>query len=253
MKDLRNIFGYLHVNFGLSKYGAFSIQQSECCWYGIGAEKFLRVVEAWRIRYSQSKSKNFHHAKSLSYFDQFRDGWIEVSAQQHFHHHGTPINQASFLIHSELVVQLPGVPIDASPFLKLCNYVGVSWANFQFIGERWTMSRRLKKPIRLKTIGTIEDRRVGPSDKRQNDATIIGIIARNPFFLVEQLPEELLGFDISIRQELKETETFPCALRHWHGAGQVTDYYKLTGIEATIGGASNIIRPFGSWNRILEQ
>ena len=66
MEDLRNIFGYLHEQFGLSKNGMFSIQQSDCCWYGVGPENFLQTVEAWSERYSKSKSKRFHHAESSS-------------------------------------------------------------------------------------------------------------------------------------------------------------------------------------------
>jgi hypothetical protein len=60
-RDLRNIVGYLHHKFGLSSNGMFSIQQSNSCWHGVGAENFLQAVEQWRERYAQSPSKASSH------------------------------------------------------------------------------------------------------------------------------------------------------------------------------------------------
>lgn len=248
-KDLRNIFGYVHDHFGLSKNGMFSIHQTECCWFGLGPETFLRTVDGWEERYRRSKSRRFHHAESLVYFDQFRDGWIEISAQHHFNPGDDGKCQSSFL-HSDLVVQLPGIPVDTAPFLKLCQYAGAEWASFEFIGERWTHARRLKKPLRLRTTGLIEDREY---DRSTGERTVVGVVAQNPFYKKKTLPDEFEIFDKGIRQELTETELIPCALRHWHSADMAVDYYRLTGIEATIGGAGNIIRPFGNWNKRLTQ
>ena len=143
IKDLRNIVGYLHHKFGLTSNGMFSIQQSGSCWHGVGAENLLQAVEQWRERYAQSPSKTFHHSEEFIYFDQFRDGWIELSSQQRI----DSKLRGSFLHHSELVIQLPGVPVDTSPFLKLCRYTSNEWANFEYIGERWTSRIRLKKPV----------------------------------------------------------------------------------------------------------
>src|SRR5437588_2801450 len=82
LESLRNIFGYLEKYFGLTKNGAFSIKQSEVCWYGFGAEEFLQTARGWRTRYSISAAGRFHHSEELIYFDQFEGGWIELSAQQ---------------------------------------------------------------------------------------------------------------------------------------------------------------------------
>lgn len=251
IKDLRNIFGYLHEQFGLSKNGMFSIQQSECCWYGAGPENFLQTLDAWSERYSKSKSKRFHHAESFVYFDQFRNGWVEISAQQHFSP-SSDGNHESSLFHSELVIQLPGIPVDTSPFLKLCRYAGADWASFEFIGSRWTLARRLKKPFKLQVLGTIIDRVAFSNDKSERPETVIGIVARNPLYRAKALPVELLEFDHGAQQELKETESIPCALRDWHDVDMAVDYYRLTGFEITTGGVNYVIRPFGTWNKRLE-
>ncbi len=79
VEDLRNILGYIHQKFGLSNDGMFLIQQSQCCWHGVGAENFLRSLEQPMPRYSSSHSKEFHHSEECIYFDRFRDGWLEIS------------------------------------------------------------------------------------------------------------------------------------------------------------------------------
>jgi Holliday junction resolvase len=250
-KDLRNIFGYLHARFGLSKKGMFSIQQSECSWYGVGPENFLQTMEAWRKRYEKSKLTRFHHSESLVYFDHFRNGWVEISAQQNL----SPGNYGDRelpLFHCQLVIQLPGIPVDTAPYLKLCQYAGADWANFEFIGSRWTIARRLKKPLRLRSVGTIVDKNPFPDDRAAREGTVVGVIAKNPFYGMKTLPKELLDFDRGAQAELTETELLPCALSDWHSPDMTVDYYRLMGIETTAGGVSYIIRPFGTWNKELQ-
>jgi hypothetical protein len=249
VRDLRNIVGYLHQKFGLTTDGMFSIQQSGSCWTGAGAENFLQAVEHWRARYEQSLSKTFHHSEEFIYFDQFRDGWIEISSQQR-------INwdlHDSFLHHSELVIQLPGVPVDTTPFLKLCKYTSNEWAHFEYIGERWTSTVRLKKPVILDVIGTVVNRASASDSDPVRERIVTGIIARNPFYRKKSLPQELLKSDRSPLHELNETELLVCSLKDWYEDGDVADRYVLQGFEVTLGGVGRIIRPFGTWNRMLRR
>ena len=248
-KDLRNILGYLHRAFGLSSHGTFSIQQSESCWYGVGVENFVRAVEEWRERYEHSLSKTFHHSEEFIYFDQFRDGWIELSSQQRIDWSGS----VSFLHQSEIAIQLPGVPVDTVPFLKLCRYTSNDWAHFEYIGERWTSTIRLKKPITLAAIGTIVNREISSGDDSAKERVVVGIIARNPFYRKRSLPQELLKSDISPLHELNETEMLVCSLKDWHEDGDVVDRYDLQGFEVTVGGVGHVIRPFGTWKTMLKQ
>ena len=249
--DLRNIIGYLHQKFGLSRNGMFSIQQSESSWYGVGLDSFLRAAEQWPHRYSRSTSKRFHHSETLTYFDQFRDGWIELSTQQRVGYEGSA-SRVSFLHMSELVVQLPGVPVDTSPFLSLCRYTGNEWAHFQHIEKRWTSTTRLKKPIVMSVVGTIVNRELFPGDDRRRERIVIGVIAQNPFYRKKSTPSELIDSKVSFLPELTETELLVCALRDWHDDGNRVDCYMLQGFEVTVGGVGHVIRPFGTWNQLLK-
>ena len=252
IEDLRNIVGYLHQNFGLSSNGMFWIQQSESCWYGAGAENFLEAAKHWRKRYEQSQSHIFHHSEEFSYFDQFRDGWIEISSQQNIDWDLHNVSNSSFFHHSKIIIQLPGVPVDASPFVKLCQYTGNDWARFEYIGTRWTSRVRLKKELALDVRGIVLNREAfsGPADRRR---VVVGLIARNPFYRKKSLPKELVKSEIAPLHQLNETELLICSLRDWLDGGDVVDYYILQGFEVTVGGVGIVVRPFGTWNKILRR
>ncbi|HWX83977.1 MAG TPA: restriction endonuclease [Xanthobacteraceae bacterium] len=250
-EDLRNILGYLQQRFGLSSNGMFWIQQTESCWHGVGAENFLQAVKGWSERYAQSCAKNFHHSEEFSYFDQFRDGWIEVSAQQRvdWEENGEPAPPIFY--YSDLVIQLPGVPVDVSPFVKLCQFTRNEWAQFQYIGQRWTSRTRLRKSRVLNVVGLILDKERHPY-RLSEERVVVGVIARNPFYRKKSLPKELLRPGVAPLDQLTETELILCSLRHWHGEGDVVDYYLLQGFEVTTGAVSGIIRPTGTWNKMLK-
>jgi hypothetical protein len=206
VRDLRNIVGYLHEKFGLSSNGMFSIQQSGSCWHGVGSESFLQAVEQWRERYAQSQSKAFHHSEQFIYFDQFRNGWMELSSQQRIGCGPPNASRTSFLHHSELVIQLPGLPVDTLPFLKLCQYTGNDRANFEYIGEKLTSMIRLQKPIRLNVVGTVVNRECSSGSNSSRERVVMGIIARNPFYCKRSLPKALLNSDNLSLHELNKTD-----------------------------------------------
>lgn len=249
IKDLRNIIGYLHKKFGLSGNGAFSIQQSESCWHGAGLENLLNALENWRARYEQSQSELFHHSEEFNYFEEFRNGWLELSAQQRVDWEES--NDTSFLHHSQLAIQLQGVPVDVSPFLKLCQYTGNDWANFEFVGQRWTLTRRLKKPLPLRVIGTIVNRELVRGSPNE-EQIVVGVIARNPFYQKTPLPSELQNAELPLHG-LDQTELLMCSLRDWHEVGYKINSYKLQGFETTLSAAGLIIRPFGSWKKTIKR
>jgi hypothetical protein len=251
VRDLRNIVGYVYQKLGISGNGTFSIQQSITCWHGIGLENFLREIEQWRDRYSQSPSDTFHHSEELNYFDQFRNGWIELSSQQRV---DWPPQRGldTFLHHSQLTIQLSGVPVDTSPFLKLCRYTGNNWANFEYISEKMTFIRRLKKPLALKVAGTVVNKEPSPENKFGQEHVVIGIIARNPFYRKKSVPPELQGPELSALHGLTKTELLLCSLRDWYDDSIAVEGHKLQGFETTISGAGLIVRPFGTWDRVLK-
>jgi Holliday junction resolvase len=253
VRDLRNIIGYLHQKFGLSNKGMFSIQQSGSCWYGAGAENFLHAVDHWRQRYAQSQSKTFHHSEECVYFDQFRNGWIQLSSQQRIDLESRRAPYATFLHRSDLVIQLPGLPVELSPFLKLCKYTNNDWAHFEHVGGRLTVRLRLKKHIALAVVGTAISKESLSGGSRSQQHIVVGVVARNSFYRKKSLPRELLRPDVPPLDGLNETELLVCALRDWHDDGDIVDRYSLQGFELTVAGVGLVIRPFGTWNKILKR
>jgi hypothetical protein len=251
--DLRDIMGYLHEKFGLSSNGMFSIKQTSSCWHGVGAENFLQAVENWKQRYTQSQSEVFHHSEEFTYFDQFGNGWIELSSQQRVNWGSRDASRASFLHQSELVIQLPGVPVDASSFVKLCEHTGNKWANFDYIGQRWTSTIELKKAVTLNVIGTVVNRELVSGDNSNQERVVIGIVAKNPFYGKKSLPAELSKSDISPLHELNQTDLLICSLRDWYEDGDMVDRYSLQGFDVTLGGVGQVVRPFGTWNKMLKR
>lgn len=249
LDDLQNLVGYIHRNFGLSSNGWFSIHQSENSWYGIGIDSFLHATIDWRRRYEQARSQRFHHSEQLIYFDKFRDGWIELSLQQRV---GLGERPQGLIHNSYLVIQLPGIPVDAAPYLKLCRYVGNDFASFEHIAERLTSRIRLKSPIKLDVCGTIISRKAYASDDLAR-GVVVGLVTRNPFHGRKSLPVISFGSERVSLQELAKTELLVCSLRDWHDEGDKVDCYRLQGIEVTTGGAMRVLRPFGTWNRMLKR
>jgi hypothetical protein len=144
------------------------------------------------------------------------------------------------------------VPVETSAFLGLCRYTGNEWAHFQHIGEKWTSTARLKKQVAISVVGTIVNRKLFPEDDHRRERIVIGLITQNPFYRKKSIPTELLASNPSLLPELTETELLVCALRHWHDDGMRVDRYMLQGFEVTVGGVGHVIRPFGTWNRLLE-
>ena len=249
LDDLRNLVGYIHEKFGLSSNGWFSIHQSENSWYGIGIDNFLRAAKDWRRRYEQAHFQRFHHSEQLIYFDKFRDGWIELSSQQRV---GLGERSQGLLHNSGLVLQLPGIPVDTAPYLRLCRYSGNDWASFEHIAERLTSVVRLRKPIELEVCGTIVSRERDVSDSAAG-RVVKGLVTLNPFYQKKSLPAVWVGSKQVSLRELGETELLVCSLRDWHVEGDKVDCYRLQGIEITTGDVMRVLRPFGTWNRILKR
>ncbi|MGT2500184.1 restriction endonuclease [Bradyrhizobium guangxiense] len=243
IEDLRNIFGYLHQKFGLSNAGMFSIRQTGGVWYGAGAENFLRELERPRQRYAKHSFAAVHHSEEARYFDQFRNGWIEISCQQTI---DSELLDSGRLLRSELVIQLPGVPVDSSPFVDLCRYTGNDWANFEYLANRMTFGRRLARRPALCPVGIVMSKARFLSDEEE-ESSVCGIIAKNPFYK-KSLPRELSTDELPSLNELTETELLLCSLRHWHEVSYKVSAYRLEGVEVTVAGAGVVVRPVGNWD-----
>jgi Holliday junction resolvase len=250
-RDIRNIVGYLHEKFGLSSKGMFLIQQSHTSWQGVGINNLIQAIECWGERYANSASKAFHHSEVIVFFDQFRNGWMELSCQQRLNRSSGQTPERAFLHGAELVIQLPGVPVDTSPLVKLCQYTGNDWAIFEDIEEPWSATIVLRTPIRLEPVGLVVNKEpIFEGDERD---TVVGVVGRNPFYKKKKLPSELLEAGAGSLAELVIAELLICSLKDWYEDGDVVDHYVLEGFEVTVGGVGRIIRPFGTWNRLIKK
>jgi hypothetical protein len=245
LDELRDLFGYLHDAFGLSSDGVFTIHQSDACWHGVGVKGLLAdLIDPW-ARYRAAGMDRVHHSEGISYFDQFRNGWLAVTTQLRM---PDGPKSHSFFHQTDLYIQLPGIPVDLSPYLELCRYTGNEWAEFQVVHGRSTRSKRLKKPIRLDVVGTL----VRTDEDRDLGRWIVGLIARNPFYRRKRLPREL-ELESSPLHDLLEIELILCDLKDHIAETSEVDYFFLQGFETADAQFVQIIRPFGMWNKLVRR
>jgi hypothetical protein len=245
LDQLKDLFGYLHHAFGLSSNGAFTIHQDGACWHGIGVQSLLKSLRDPWARYRAASMGRVHHSEDITYFDQFRNGWLLLYARQR-----VPEGPKSpaFLHETDVCIQLPGVPVDVAPYVELCRYTGNEWASFGTVLESRRQIKRLQKPIKLEVVGTL----VRTDEDREADRWIVGLVARNPFHRKKKLPREL-ELDGSPLHDLVELELLLCDLKDHHQEGDQVDHYVLQGFETTDAQYAQIIRPFGTWNEIVKR
>jgi hypothetical protein len=245
LDQLKDLFGYLHDAFGFSANGAFSIHQDGACWHGVGVENLLKSLRDPWARYRAASMDRVHHSEDITYFDQFRNGSLLLYTRQR-----VPEGPKSpaFLHETDVCIQLPGVPVDAAPYLELCRYTGNEWASFGTILESRRQIKRLKKSIQIEVVGTL----VRTDEDREADRWIVGLVARNPFYRKKKLPREL-ELDGSPLHDLLELELLLCDLKDHHQEGDQVDHYVLQGVETTDAQYAQIIRPFGTWHEIVKR
>jgi hypothetical protein len=244
LSELRDLVGYLHDKFGLSSNGAFTIHQDGASWHGIGVQNLLSTLPDPWARYRAAGMQRAHHSEVISYFDQFRSGWLALTTQQRIPEGSRP----GHFHMTDVCIQLPGMPVDLSPYLELCRYTGNEWADFRIVQDRHIQTRRLKKPLRLEAVDTL----VRSDEDREKDRWIVGLVARNPFFRKKKLPRELEFKGLSLH-DLLQTELILLDVRDHLEEGDEVDYFMLKGIECTDAQFVQVIRPFGTWNKITKR
>jgi hypothetical protein len=245
LEQLKDLLGYLHDTSGLSSNGAFSIHQDGACWHGVGVDNLLKALRDPWARYRAAPMERVHHSEDITYFDQFRNGWLLLYTRQR-----VPEGPKSpaFLHETDICIQIPGVPVDLSPYLNLCRYTGNEWESFGTILEDRRRMKRLQKPIQLEVVGTL----VRTNEDRDADRWIVGLVARNPFYRKKKLPREL-ELEGSPLHDLLQMELILLDLRDHHQEGDQVDHYILQGFETTDAQYAQIIRPFGTWNKIVKR
>jgi hypothetical protein len=247
LDDVRELFGYLHDKFGLSANGSFSAHQSNGSWHGVGIENFLDLAKDPWSRYEKASLERIHHSEDFIYFDQFRNGSLSFCTRLRVPDRQGDLDDYRFHS-SELCIQLPGIPVDVSPFLDLCRFTGNDWANFQHVQSRLTHTRRLRTPLKVK----VAEVAVQSYDDRNEDKWVVGLVVRNPFYRKKRLPKELEKEDV-VPRDLVEFEYLLCSLRDQIEFGDSVDYYLLEGVEFTENAHVQVLRPFGTWNKIVKR
>ena len=239
-KQLRDFLALIDDRFGLSNDGSYVIEQSFASWHGVGAKSFVEDVGRLKQRYETSGDAYIHHSEDLAYFDSFKGGWILFTARQNVKRY----QNTAPIYESEVLIQLPGIPVDILPFLNLCRETNNLDARFYPVSHNELKLVRFKRPIKLTTISVVVD-------VRGNDINVCGFIAKNPFFDLKKFPAEFKKCDFTIAP-LAETELLICDSIDWHEFGDKIDYYILEGMEGFWAGSHFIIRPFGTWHNMLD-
>jgi hypothetical protein len=208
-------------------------------------ENLLKALRDPWARYRAASMDRVHHSEDITYFDRFRNGWLMLYTRQRI-----PEGRKSpaFLHETDICIQLPGVPVDVAPYLDLCRYTGNEWESFGTILEDRKQMKRLQKPIKLEVVGSL----VRTDEDREADRWIVGLVARNPFYRKPRLPREL-ELEGSPLHDLLQMELLLLDLRDHHQEGDQVDHYVLQGIETTDAQYAQIIRPFGTWHKIVKR
>ncbi|MCI0617907.1 hypothetical protein L0244_33460, partial [bacterium] len=246
IEDLEEVLCLIDELFGLTKEGSYSIRQWNISWFGFGASNFLLDAKNWNRRYQENPPEKIHHSESLSYFDSFQDGWMLLNCNQRV----WLGNERESMIHrAEIVIQLPGVPLDLSLLRKFCREIHNENARFYQTNYHKIFHKRLKKPIKLEVVGEVIQTKIFLQD---SELAVNGVVAKNPFFKRKKLPKEFLDGDNFLFGQLCKLEYLICAVKDWYDLGDVMDAFDLYELEAMQAGSVFVFRPICTWRNILK-
>ncbi len=243
---IEQILSLIDEQFGLSDNGSYSIRQWNVSWFGFGALNFLQDAKDWRNRYERNPPEHVHHSESLAYFDSFESGWMCLSFQQTI----DPNEKINSIIHhGELLIQLPGIPLDFSMLKKFCREIDNQEAQFEFTLYHKIFSRRLRKPRKLEVVAEI----VQKDDYEEDSRYVAGLVVKNPFFKKKGFPKELMTDNDLYLDNLTKLEFLVCDLRDWYELGDRIDAFDLFKLEAMQVGETLIMHPVCTWRNIVKR
>jgi hypothetical protein len=240
VEELRELFFTAENHLGLQGTGAFAIRQQASGWYGLGSDNFLKEIARYPQRYKGYKD-HIHHSEELVFFDELNGGGIFLlTARQSLTIKGQ--------IHSgELIIRLPGMPVDTEPYSQLMRSVAEYDALFTPEEPLHNHHVRLSPKIRIE----LSDVKTMIGSTELREGCVSGVVVKNPFFrnpakISEILKEEeLLAF--------AEPEYLICRLDHWLDKGDEVDYYVLTGLESANLGEAVLLHPHCTWGNLTKR
>ena len=215
---------------------AWSIQQTETNWHGMGPNAFAHALSGWRERY---KGIATHHSEEFCYFDTCDGGFYCLTAN-------LSAGRERSASYTMLSFQLAGTPLDTDALKELSTAFDVSCPAYFRSMDRPSVVRKwnLRKPLNvpLEPVAFIAEHDNAYGDKRD---WARGIVAKNPFYeprsrLVERQPEWL-------SPHVFESETLICSLRSWHLLSEPKTRYELWGYESVRAGYGTVVRPIAEW------
>lgn len=239
LSDLKNLFGVIHKQLGLTSEGTFSIRQLQCSWHGYGIENFFRQAGEMKKRYAKANLTYIHHSEDLHYFDRCSFGFLSLTSRQ-----GTGGHNGLHM--SRLQLRLPGIPADMKPFLRVFEEAGDPTPYFVPLKEWDSDKVRLPKKIRVEAPVAQIISRHRPDD----DPSVCGIVVKNPFRDKRLIPASEIEY--SPIRHLWSPEYIMCNLRDWHPTNSIVDFYYLQDIESMYVDQNAVFCCSGTWNAILN-
>lgn len=233
-EDLRNCLGWFHQRFGLSGTGRYSIQQSSASWIGSGAADFIEELSRRDIRYQEVGLEYIHHTETLCYIDELQDGLLFIYGRNRWEGEDS-------LYMVEMTLRMPGVPVDARPFIELTEMTGQRNAYFVQSEEGEVYASRLDKPIQVKPLSRIISQKLG------HEPLVSGLIIENPLRNKDAAIKRLIKGEIhgkgdnSPFQLLNESAVLMCNLMGWHDPDNTERTYFLRLIEASWGPGGSFV------------
>lgn len=237
-EELRNFLGWIHQRFGLSGEGRFSIQQSEASWFGVGAREFIEELTRQEARYREAKARSLHHSEEFAYFDEFQDGYLVVEGRSRVRARNREEDKES-LYSVDLLVRMPGIPLDSRPYLELVEMAGHQNAYFVKSDEKVYVAR-LEEPIPVKPVARVISR------SSEHEPLVAGLVIENPFY---GNSDALRAEDHDLYSpfhQLSRSAKLVCMLKGRHGPDDVMSGYFLQAIRATRASDALIVQPICS-------
>lgn len=223
----------------LSVGAAWTIEQFNASWHGLGWEQFLHAIVSSEERYEEID--HVHHREAFCLTDSL-DGRLlvltgDLSASP---------ERASF--HSNLCFHLQGVPLDPEPFSHLADVIGdegpLYWRpmarrSVESVGFR--RERRILDPVAY----VVED---APEDEH-DPVWVRGLVIANPFG-----GEEPDGVDpLEWPAGVNETALIVCSLGQWHPWTDKPERYELRNVEWAHTTDASVVRVVADWRGELKR
>ena len=193
--------------------GHWSIAQSKTNWHGIGAANLAEALLQWKERYHDAGS--LHHTEQVVYQDVCDDGFYTLAFD-------VDASDRRFVWHTEMSLQLSGIPLDLDPIRELCRTFDVQ-ARTRFRPSTQKMLNRVElrgdASIEVKPIAfVVEEQTRQPAHR---EFWVCGLVVKNPYYERARRPRALPE---QMPRPLRETEALLCDLVSWHQLGKKLKY-----------------------------